>query len=179
MAVTPKFTIVDKDHGYAAMQSLVARIGRMRQATVTVGIQGANASRTKRGRPRFSSRKSKSVRRRKRSGAALTVAEVGAIHEFGSGRIPKRSFIKGTIDQQRAQILRRMEIGGEGVLTGKLDQRTAMELIGEYTVGRIKQRMANGISPANAPSTIARKGSSTPLVDTGQLRNSITYEVHE
>lgn len=29
----------------------------------------------------------------------------------------------------------------------------------------------------NAPSTIARKGSSTPLIDTGALLNSITYEV--
>ena len=31
----------------------------------------------------------------------------------------------------------------------------------------------------NAPATIARKGSSTPLIDTGALLNSITYEVRK
>jgi hypothetical protein len=44
-------------------------------------------------------------------------------------------------------------------------------------VGVIKQRIANGIAPPNSPYTIARKGSSKPLIDTGQLRNSITYQV--
>ena len=31
----------------------------------------------------------------------------------------------------------------------------------------------------NAPSTIARKGSSTPLIDTGSMLGSITYEVRK
>ena len=34
-----------------------------------------------------------------------------------------------------------------------------------------------GIAPPLKPATIARKGSSTPLINTGQLRSAITWRV--
>ena len=41
-----------------------------------------------------------------------------------------------------------------------------------------KKYITDGTNLApNAPSTIARKGSSVPLIDTGALLNSITYEI--
>ena len=48
-------------------------------------------------------------------------------------------------------------------------------------VGRdaCKKWILGGHLAPNAPSTIARKGSSTPLVDTGSLLNSITYAVRK
>lgn len=39
----------------------------------------------------------------------------------------------------------------------------------------IKRRLTGG--PPNAPYTIEKKGSSTPLVDSGRLINAITYEI--
>lgn len=117
----------------------------------------------------------------------LTVAQVGSVHEFGAtitmpnGRvidIPERSFIRATIDENREQLQRTATLAGRAVLLGKLDNARSLALIGEQAVGLMKKRISDGIPPPNAPITIARKGSSTPLIDKGQLRGSITYEVH-
>lgn len=120
-------------------------------------------------------------------GTSLTVAQLATIHEFGKvihhpklGRttvIPERSFLRATIDQYRDAIARRQVLLTQGYILGKFAIQPAMELLGQYVVGLIKQRIANGIAPPNSPWTIARKGSSKPLIDTGQLRNSITYVV--
>ena len=46
---------------------------------------------------------------------------------------------------------------------------------GEY-VPHDEAEAATGIPPENAPSTIRRKrGSTTPLIDTGVLRSSVSY----
>jgi hypothetical protein len=63
------------------------------------------------------------------------------------------------------------------VLLGRLSEDAALGLLGTKAVGEIQKRMARGIKPDNAPSTIAAKGSSTPLIDTGRLRQSVTYAV--
>jgi len=39
-------------------------------------------------------------------------------------------------------------------------------------------KAGNNLAP-NAPSTIAQKGSSKPLIDTGSMLNSITYAVRK
>ena len=51
------------------------------------------------------------------------------------------------------------------------------ELVGLQPKGKIQDYAVNLRSPANHGFTVAQKGSSNPLVDTGQLINSITYEV--
>jgi len=43
--------------------------------------------------------------------------------------------------------------------------------------GIVQEYMTNLKSPANAPSTIKRKGSANPLIDTGQQRQSVTYSI--
>ena len=48
----------------------------------------------------------------------------------------------------------------------------AIEQEAQYLRGRIVQGIGNGVAPL-APSTAARRGGSRPLVDTGDLRNSI------
>ena len=54
---------------------------------------------------------------------------------------------------------------------------TALQRIGLWAQSEIQQRISDGIPPQNAPYTINKKGSSTPLVDTGQLRSSISFKV--
>ena len=43
----------------------------------------------------------------------------------------------------------------------------------------MQEAISAGIDPPNAESTIKAKGSSTPLVDDGTLRQSITYVIDE
>lgn len=106
-----------------------------------------------------------------------SLLEVAAQHEFGAGKIPQRSFIRGTVEAKGAEIADlQVSLAGR-VLKGKLEPDQALEQLGMKVVGMVQTRIAAGIAPALHPDTIEKKGSSTPLIDTGQLRSSITYRV--
>jgi phage gpG-like protein len=162
----PSFKVTDLDKGWKALKDHVIKLSQ-NGAYVQVGVVGREAAAL-----------------HKKS--SLTVAQIATIHEFGATfrgkhgnliRIPERSFLRATVDEYSGAIQQRATAFGRGVVLMKFTPTQAMSLLGEYVVGLIKQRIANGIAPANAPSTIARKGSSTPLIDSGQLRGSITYKI--
>ena len=108
----------------------------------------------------------------------LTVREVGAINELGIG-VPRRSFIADWVDEDASAINWQLANMGRGLLrkNNPVPLETLAEQYGLWAVGRIQQRISDGIEPENAQSTIDAKGSSTPLSNTGQLRSSITSRV--
>lgn len=126
---------------------------------IRVGVLQESGSKTKDGSP------------------SVTVLDVAFWNEFGTKTIPSRSFIRAWFTETEPQI--REKLGGlmAKVLMGRLDKKTALDQLGVWMVGSIQARMSRGIPPPNAASTILRKGSSKPLIDTGQLRASITFKV--
>ncbi len=105
-------------------------------------------------------------------------ANLAAVHEFGapSVGIPQRSFMGATFD---AKINKYVETISDGL--GKVIDRggkvaDAMALAGEAHLADIIRAIDSGISPPNKPSTVDRKGSSKPLIDTGQLKQSLTTQ---
>jgi len=110
--------------------------------------------------------------------AGVTLLEVAAAHEFGvPGHIPQRSFIRATVDEKREEITALQVKLARLALAGKLTVDAALDQLGAKVAGMCQNRIAEGLEPALAQETIDRKGSSTPLVDTGQLRSSITWKV--
>ena len=103
--------------------------------------------------------------------------QLAIIHEFGTDKIPKRSFIRDSVDQNKDKIQKVISREAKAIADEKYNTSVAMERLGLYIVGVIKKRISTGIPPALEENTIKRKGSSIPLIDTGQLRNSITHEV--
>lgn len=107
-----------------------------------------------------------------------TVAAIAEFHEFGYG-VPRRSWLRDWFDEtafvQDTQKERLKRVAVEVERGGDLGE--LLEVVGLVMVGEVKERIAAGISPALAQDTIDRKGSSTPLIDTGQLRSSITHLV--
>ena len=63
------------------------------------------------------------------------------------------------------------------ILTGRSSVKKALNLLGVQIASLIKRKITILRDPPNAPSTIAQKGSTNPLVDTGRLRASINHEV--
>lgn len=104
----------------------------------------------------------------------LSVAEIADAHEFGLG-VPERSWLRAWVDENQAMIRNDLRRAAMRMIEGKLTAQQAADLLGTKYVAAIQTRIANGIAPANAPATIAKKGSSTPLIDTGQMRSAITY----
>lgn len=103
------------------------------------------------------------------------------VHEFGSPKmnIPERSFIRATFDSKGKEIGDIIEESIIRYLDDELSFTAAMDFIGEYLVGLVKKTIADMDSPPLQPETIAAKGSSGVLVDTGRLIDSITYKVVE
>ncbi len=147
--------IVDKDHGANALIKAMLRAANGPELRVGILSKGAEAAE---GSP------------------DLTVADVATFNEFGLG-VPERSFIRAWYDEQGAANRAKFRALSARVLRGELTQERMLEQLGLLFVGQIQQRITDGIAPENAESTKKQKGSSKPLIDTGQLRQSITYEV--
>jgi len=108
-------------------------------------------------------------------------AVVGAVNEFGSadGRIPARPhLIPGVVDHQDEYNMLLAE-GLKEVAQGNLTNRQVLEQLGELARANVQQKIVEVRSPPNAASTVDRKGSSNPLIDTGAYRQSINYVILE
>ncbi len=111
--------------------------------------------------------------------STLSVLDVAIINEFGLG-VPERSFLRAWFDQNEDRSREMVRVMMASVLQGKRTKEQALQILATKFVSEIQQRIANkgnGDYPANAPSTVAKKGSSTPLIDVGQLRSSISWKI--
>lgn len=108
----------------------------------------------------------------KRSGAE--VVQYAATNEFGTSRIPERSFLRSTVREKRDVYVRLLREAANAILGGA-EPSVVMGRIGLRVVRDVRIKITRIRLPPNAPSTIRRKGSSNPLIDTGRMRQSITY----
>ncbi|WP_288585149.1 MULTISPECIES: hypothetical protein [Lysinibacillus] len=97
--------------------------------------------------------------------------------ERGSIVIPERSFLRSTFDDKNNDWFKFMRKQMEHVINGRINAQMLCERLGAKMVGDIQEKLTDINSPPNAPATIAKKGSSNPLIDTGGLRQRITYKV--
>ena len=111
----------------------------------------------------------------------ITNAELGVIHEFGVPErgIPERSFMRSTASEENENLGRLGNAQITECLEGKTSAHDVLATIGTYLQGKIVDKITDGEFEPNNENTVKHKGSSKPLIDTGQLRASITYEVRE
>lgn len=147
----------------------------------------------------------------------LTMASLGAIHEFGANinhpggtsygyatqkaaengqvrflktgtgfmqlgvtgphqiNIPARPWLEPGVKSGNEEYLKSID---EGITAGKTPDQI-LELLGVIAVGKTQKYMTDLQDPPNAPSTIAKKGSSNPLIHNGEMRQSVTYKVQD
>ncbi len=150
--------VVDRDLGFRALRTRVAKTGFQK---VTVGIHAED------GEEQYDPE------------TPLTIAEIASFHEFGTRHIPERSFLRATVDESENDIRVMMRRLGRRIMSNsaRMQPTEALTILGLHVQSLIRKRIRQGIPPPIAPATIARKGSSVPLIDTGQLIQSITFEV--
>lgn len=105
------------------------------------------------------------------------IAEYAAYNEFGTEKIPERSFMRSSFDENLPAIKADMDRRYGQVVDGSITARQALGLIGLRHQDQIKDKIDTNIPPPNAPATIEAKGSSHTLIDTGAMKNSIHYIV--
>jgi hypothetical protein len=104
--------------------------------------------------------------------AGISLAQLGAIHEFGNDRVDERSFLRTGVEDARVDMI--------GIASSRLAKDGAdktLGLIGITAQNAVQNKIVSLRTPGNAESTKRAKGSSNPLVDTGQLLGSITFVV--
>lgn len=147
------------DRGYRKLLDTFAQLG-LRKTRITVGVHAAD------GRELHEA-----------SEFGETVLDVAIANEFGTDTIPQRSFIRAWFDENRKKNNDAIKRMLQSVIKGKRSRHDAFELLGQAFVGQIQRRIAQGVPPPNSPATIAWKGSSKPLINSGQLRTSVSYAI--
>ena len=108
-----------------------------------------------------------------------TVAQVGAQHEYGAG-VPRRSFLRTPFAVKKDDMDKAIVKQFEDVFQRGKKAEQALGLIGTVAVNISKGAFTTrgyGEWPDITDDTKEAKGSSQVLIDTGTLRNSITYVV--
>jgi hypothetical protein len=106
------------------------------------------------------------------------VAMIAAIQEFGAPRagIPPRPFFRNMIAAKQGEwpkaVANLLKANG-------YDALRTLQQTGEAIAGQLRESVINTNAPPLAPATIRRKGFAKPLVDTGHLLNSISYQIQE
>jgi HK97 gp10 family phage protein len=115
-------------------------------------------------------------------------------NEFGTRTIPERPFMRNAMRANRAKYISLMRSAARGILTAAFNggdpaakKLESLRKLGALAQGDIQQEIADLDTPPNAPSTIARKGSSNPLIggdkrtgySGGEMRQSVTWKIGE
>jgi hypothetical protein len=106
-----------------------------------------------------------------------SVAQVAAWNEFGTETIPERPALRTGIKRAQPGVRALNKANLKGVIDGRMAASRALGLLGEYGKSEVQRAIVAGPWVPNAPSTIRRKGSSKPLIDTSQVLQTVTYQV--
>lgn len=155
--------VVDMDMGF---DKIMHDLLELQKYSVVVGVQEGTLTHVE-------------VKNGRTQKSGISIAQYAAQNEFGTNKIPERSFMRTAFDENINVITRfaAMQIGL--VIDGNSSIRQAFGLIGQAMQGMIQRKIRQITSPPNSPRTIAEKGSSKPLIDFGQMINSIRYVIRK
>lgn len=103
---------------------------------------------------------------------AMTQAQNGALQNFGNDKIPARPWLIPGVESATPDVIDTIASGIEkGLPTDQI-----MEQVGAIAAGATQQCVIDLREPPNAKSTIDKKGSDNPLIDTGSMLQSITWK---
>lgn len=114
----------------------------------------------------------------------MTNAQVAIANESGSApgakpEVPARPFIGETVRRHRGKMLDQgTELLGM-IARGQMSTAIALGRMGKDGADKVQDTIVQSKAWAtpNVPSTKAKKRSSTPLIDTGAMRQAVTYKV--
>ncbi len=143
------------DHGWDALK---AELSKLPGSSVKVGIQSDAGA-------------------HKGEGSDADMVDIAIWNEFGTKRIPKRPAHSQAFDKHRSDMDAMIAAGYDAIITGRTTVEKALGLIGLKFTGLVQKQVRDFSDPPNAPATIAKKGVDNPLIDTGQMINSIRHVV--
>ena len=92
-------------------------------------------------------------------------------------QIPERAFLRNGFDNCKDEVMEKAEKLLGDVLGGTMSADQMFEFVGLMLKGGIQDYAVELDSPPNHPYTVRHKGSSNPLVDSGNMIGAISYKV--
>lgn len=121
--------------------------------------------------------------------AGSDIVQRAAWNEFGTrggasgggwgGPVPERPFMRNAMRSNRGKYQRAMATGAREIFRSGTSMRSILSRLGILAQGDIQQEIVALRSPPNSPVTIRMKGSSNPLIDTGEMRQRTTWKVDD
>lgn len=105
------------------------------------------------------------------------LCDVAMFNELGTSTAPSRPFLRKSVDDNAEKINRFLKSQLQRIKNGDADAEGVLKAIGTFQKGLVQKTIRNGEFEPNAPSTISRKGSSKPLIDTGHMRQSVNFVI--
>ena len=133
---------------------------KLKQLKVHVGYQSGETAVSSDGEP---------------TGADL--CEIAVYNELGTETIPSRPFMRDSVDKHADQINAFIKRQKSLFAEGKITAEQMLQAIGVFQKGLVQNEIVDGEFTPNAPSTIKRKGSDRPLIDTGKMRQSVNFVI--
>jgi hypothetical protein len=153
----------------APFDQRIAQLASLSRSYVLIGIQQGSITHAQ-------VRSAGSTARIRRKQPGLSMPEIGYQNEFGIG-IPQRSFIRQPFDRNLQALINLVERQFDMIVAGNSTLRHSLNLIGLFVQRNIITRINTIRHPPNSPLTIRNKGSSKPLIDFGQMRQSIRHRI--
>ena len=105
--------------------------------------------------------------------------EFGTLNEDGSVHSPSRPFMRQSVENHVDEITQACGAAAKAVGSGQMSAQQALSSIGDMLVGVTQNEIRDGGFEPNAPSTIRKKGSSKPLIDSSHMRQSVHFFIKE
>lgn len=108
----------------------------------------------------------------------VDMAQIAMWNELGTSTSPSRPFLRMSVDENASDINtmcgKQLKTITEG---GTAEQ--CLKQVGVFGVSLVQEKIVSGSYAPNAPSTIKKKGSDKPLIDTGRMRQSVKYVIRK
>lgn len=105
------------------------------------------------------------------------LCDIAAFNELGTSGIPSRPFMRDSVDKHAEQINAFLKQQLALLAQGKTTADKIFKSIGVFQKGLVQKEIVDGEFEPNAPSTIRRKKSDKPLIDTGKMRQSVNFVI--
>ena len=106
----------------------------------------------------------------------VDMAQIAMFNELGTSTAPSRPFLRMSVDENEDKINTTCGRELESLKSGGTAE-TILRRVGALGVRLVQEKIGSGSFEPNAESTIRKKGSDKPLIDTGRMRQSVKYVI--
>ena len=124
-------------------------------------------------------KRGKKGKRHNGTSSQTDLVDIALYNELGTSTIPSRPFLAQTVQMHEEEIKEMAATEISQTLIGKKDSQQAFNAIGEDVRQKVQNRINEGQFVPTAPSTIKHNGHDRPLIDTGTMRDNISYTICE